>query len=257
MGYDTITVERQDTTAIITMDRPDKLNALSTLLRREFDQALTDAEADDSIASIVITGAGEKAFSAGADIHEMAEASSEAMSQSQAARYDYSWHLATCTKPTIGIINGLAFGGGALLATTVDMRVGCERSRFRFLAAQYGRVNSTWTLPLIVGMPMALELLTTARVVEAEDAYRIGLLNRLVPADRMLEEALEMGRLIGQNDQRMLQGIKRLVQQNVGLTWELMFNQEREAVDSDLQPTAAPEESFKDFLAERRGRTRS
>ncbi|MEE9203169.1 MAG: enoyl-CoA hydratase/isomerase family protein, partial [Dehalococcoidia bacterium] len=220
----------------------------STQLRREFDQAISEAEADDSIAAIVITGAGDKAFSAGADIHEMAGTSSEEMSQLQAARYQYAWHLATCPKPTIGAINGLAYGGGALLATTVDMRVGCENSRFRFLAAQYGRVNSTWTLPLIVGMPMAMELLTTARVVEPEEAYRIGLLNRLVPADSVLEEAVEMGRLISQNDQRMLRGIKRLVQQNVGLTWEQMFLQEMEAVHTDLQPTAPAEESFKDFL---------
>ncbi|MDP7470519.1 MAG: enoyl-CoA hydratase/isomerase family protein, partial [Dehalococcoidia bacterium] len=240
MGYDTILVEHRDTIALITMNRPDKLNALSTLLIREFDQAVTDAEADDSIASIIITGAGDKAFSAGADIHEMAGASSEEIARAQAARYDYAWHLATCAKPTIGVINGLAFGGGALLATTVDMRIGCERSRFRFLAAQYGRVNSTWTLPLIVSMPLALEMLTTARVVEAKEAYRMGLLNHLVPAEQMLEEALEMGRLIGQNDRRMLHGIKHLVQQNVGLTWERMFNQERKAVDSDLQPTAAP-----------------
>ncbi len=253
MGYDTIIVQRRDTTAIIIMNRPEKLNALSTLLRREMDQAISEAEADDSIAAIVITGAGNKAFSAGADIHEMTGSSPEEVSQRQAAGYQYSWHTATCSKPTIGAINGLAYGGGALLATTVDMRVGCEHSRFRFLAAQYGRVNSTWTLPFIVGMPMAMELLTTARVVEPEEAYRMGLLNRLVPAGRVLEEAVEMGRLIGQNDQRMLRGIKRLVQQNVGLTWEQMFLQEKEAVQSDLQPTATAAESFKDFLGRRGG----
>ena len=81
------------------------------------------------------------------------------------------------------MMNGLAFGGAAVLASSLDMRIGCEHTKFRFLAAAYGRINSTWTLPNQVGWPIAKELLFSARVVEAEEAYRIGLLNHLVPRD--------------------------------------------------------------------------
>ena len=90
-------------------------------------------------------------------------------------------------KPLIGAINGLAYGGAALLSSTLDLRIGCERTQFRFLAASYGRVNSTWSLPLLVGLPKAKELLYTGRVVAAEEAERIGLLNQIVPAARLIE----------------------------------------------------------------------
>ena len=79
------------------------------------------------------------------------------------------------------MMNGLAFGGAAVLASSLDMRIGCEDAKFRFLAAAYGRINSTWTLPNQVGWPIAKELLFSARVVEADEAWRIGLLNHLVP----------------------------------------------------------------------------
>jgi len=251
VAYETILVERRGGVVVITLNRPEKLNALSMHLMGELDQAISQAEADEEVAAIVVTGAGERAFSSGADIHEMVGRSPEEMRQMQTARWEYYWHMATCTKPTIGAINGLAYGGGATLATTVDMRVGCSRTRFRFLAAQYGRLNSTWTLPLIVGLPMAMELLTTARVVEAEEALRMGLLNRLVPPERVVEEAVEIGQTIAQNNQRIVRGIKRLLQESVGLSWRQMFEREDQALKGPLEPTASAEESFRDFLKKR------
>ena len=99
-----------------------------------------------------------------------------------AQRSVFTWHLATLKKPTIGAINGLAYGGAALLSSSLDIRIGCERSSFRFLAATYGRINSTWTLPMVVGWARAKELLYTARVVSADEALQIGLLNKIVPS---------------------------------------------------------------------------
>ena len=93
--------------------------------------------------------------------------------------------IASCNKPIIGMMNGLAYGGGAVLASSMDIRIGCERSRFRFLAAAYGRINSTWSLGSQIGWPQAKELLFTARIVEAEEACQIGLLNHLVPAAQL------------------------------------------------------------------------
>lgn len=248
MPFETILTRREDAVAVITLNRPDKLNAQSMQMALELDDAITAAEQDEEVAAVVITGAGEKAFSAGADIHEMADTDPDEVIRLRVKRWEIFWHIATCIKPTIGAINGLAYGGGALLSSSVDMRVGCERSRFRFLAAQYGQVNSTWTLPHIVGMPRAMELITTARLVEAEEAERIGLLNKLVPAESVVEEAIAMGQLIGKNNARSVQGSKRLIQQHVGLTWEQMFRREAEAIQTDLRPTHTVSEAFKPFF---------
>src|SRR5580704_17005947 len=89
-------------------------------------------------------------------------------------------------------LNGLSYGGAALLSSSLDIRIGCEKTQFRFLAASYGRVNSSWSLPLLVGWPKAKELLFTGRVVAAEEAERIGLLNTIVPSAKLRETAIEM-----------------------------------------------------------------
>ena len=91
----------------------------------------------------------------------MAGLSSEELTARQELRGQATWHIANFAKPLIGAINGLAYGGAALLSSTLDLRVGCERTAFRFLAASYGRVNSSWSLPLLVGLPKAKELLYT------------------------------------------------------------------------------------------------
>ena len=187
MAHQFIVDERHDGVAVITLNRPEKLNALSFDLVRELDEALTAHETDDAVKAVILTGAGERAFSAGADIHEMAALSSEELAQRQEFRGAAIWHIASYAKPLIGAINGLAYGGAALLASTLDLRIGCERSQFRFLAASYGRVNSTWSLPLLVGLPKAKELLYTGRAVAADEALDIGLLNQVVPAPRLLE----------------------------------------------------------------------
>ena len=160
MIYQTILLKRQKGVGIITLNRPERLNALSLALTVELDQAITEFEQDEEVKAIIITGAGDKAFSAGADIHEMSQQSEIQLKERGSRRVDQNWRLAMCKKPTIGAINGLAYGGAALMSSILDIRLGCERTSFRFLGAAYGRVNSTWTLPLIVGWPMAKEKVT-------------------------------------------------------------------------------------------------
>jgi 2-(1,2-epoxy-1,2-dihydrophenyl)acetyl-CoA isomerase len=216
------------------------------------DAAISHCEADDDIKAIILTGTGEKAFSAGADIHEMAELSPEELARRGQQRGEATWHMAVCRKPVIGALNGLAYGGGAMLASTFDIRIGCERTRFRFLAATYGRINSTWTLSTIIGMPMAKELLYSGRVVEAPEAKEIGLLNRLVPSGELLATALELGKMIAQNTPAMVQGIKELLNEGIGSTWADRLRMEREILTGRLKP-AHPREGFKEFL-DRKGR---
>ena len=248
MGYESIATERRDGVAVIVLNRPDKLNALSFGLIRELDQELAVVGADDAVGAVVLTAAGDKAFSAGADIHEMAGLSGEELAERQAFRNRANWQIATFAKPIIGAINGLAYGGAALLTSMLDIRIGCERTRFRFLAATYGRVNSTWSLPLIVGLPKAKELLYTGRDVLADEAERIGLLNQVVPAADLREAAVAMARTIARNDSRMVQGIKRLVHEDIGMSWRERYDNEESARASWLT-SAHPREGFKDFLA--------
>ncbi len=248
MAYEFILSERRDAVALITLNRPDKLNALSFPLMEELDHALTGFEADDDIKAVILTGAGERAFSAGADIHEMADLSSEELARRSERRGQISWHIASYTKPLIGAINGLAYGGAALLSSSLDLRIGCEKTQFRFLAASYGRVNSTWSLPALVGIPKAKELLFTGRAVPAEEAARIGLLNQLVPAATLIESAIELGQMIAKNDARMVQGIKRLLHEGMGLDWQGRYDLEDEARATYLA-AGHPRDGFKDFLA--------
>jgi enoyl-CoA hydratase/carnithine racemase len=253
LTYQNLILERDEGVGIITLNRPEVLNALSRDLYRELDEAITELEADSEVKAIILTGKGEKAFTAGADIHEMKRLAEDPNPPPPDPRRPfYSWHVAACAKPTIGALNGLAYGGGAVLASSLDIRVGCERTKFRFLAASYGRVNSTWSLPMQVGWPMAKELLFTARVVEAEEAYRIGLLNHLVPSEQLMPKAMELARLIAANDPRMVQGIKELLIEDVGAGWEQMYNNEMEAQAGKLSPTPVLE-AFKPFL-DRKGR---
>ena len=253
MDYEHLLLDIRDHVGIIKLNRPEVLNAMNRRLFNEIDTAVGQLESDDDVRAIVLTGAGDRAFSAGADIHEMAEqARMDSPPPPDPRRSEYSWHIAATRKPTIGALNGLAFGGGAVLASSLDIRVGCERTRFRFLAVQYGRVNSTWSLPRQVGWPVAKELLFTARVVGAEEAARIGLLNHLVPSEKLMDKALELAGMIAENDPRMVQGVKELLIRDIGEDWRSHYQNELDAQAGKLAPTPVLE-GFKPFL-DRKGR---
>ena len=245
--YDAITVDQQDRVAVITMNRPEVLNALNLQLVRELDQVITDVEQDDDIGAVVITGAGERAFSAGADIHENRELTPEESKRGTADRTGYTWHLATCYKPVIGAINGLCYGGGTVLATSLDFLIGCEKTSFRFLAVNYGQMNATWSLPTMVGWPKAKELLYSGREVFAEEAYRIGLLNHLVPSEDLLEKAVEAAAGIAKNRADGVANIKQMLMEHTGLHIEEQFRNEVDARTGRFAGLSV-EDGFKDFL---------
>jgi len=253
MSYEHILVESEDGVGIVTLNRPDKLNAMNRRLSSELHDAVKRFEADDAIGCVVITGAG-RAFSAGGDIHEQREDdrrySPAELDKMRSGRG--SLELATCAKPVIGMINGLAYGGAAVLASSFDMRVGCEDTKFRFLAAAYGRINSTWTLPNQVGWPIAKELLFSARVVEAEEAYRIGLLNHLEPRDQLRAKTMELARMIANNNRAAVIGVKALLLRQKGQNLEQQWTEEREYTTHVVRGARA-EEAFPEFIA-RKGR---
>jgi 2-(1,2-epoxy-1,2-dihydrophenyl)acetyl-CoA isomerase len=225
---------------------------LNLQLVRELDHAIGQMEQDDDVGAIVITGAGERAFSAGADIHENRERPPEDQERVQAQRAEYTWHLATCIKPVIGAINGLCYGGGTVMATAMDFLLGCERTSFRFLAVNYGQMNATWSLPTMVGWPRAKELLYSGREVFAEEAYRIGLINHLVPSEELTDRAVEAAAGIAKNRIQGVANIKQILLEHTGLALE---DQYRNEIDGRLGRFRglSVEEGFKDFL-DRKGR---
>jgi enoyl-CoA hydratase/carnithine racemase len=248
MTYQNLLTERIEKVALITLNRPEKLNALSYELACELDEELTKIEKDDDVSVVILTGAGPRAFSAGGDIHQMVKSTPEELAARSEIRSRATWHLASFSKPIIGAINGLAYGAGAQLTSMLDIRIGCEHAEFQFLAAKYGRANSTWSLPLVVGLPKAKELLYTGRVVKAEEAEQIGLLNQLVRCAQLRDSTLEMAQQISVNDSRMVQGIKRLVHEDIGRDWRGCYDNEQNARKTYLKANS-PREGFKDFLA--------
>ena len=253
MTYEHILLEREDGVGIITLNRPEKLNAMNRTLSSELQDAVKELDADDAIGCIVITGAGTRAFSAGGDIHEQREDDRRfTQEELDARRGRGSYEIAASAKPTIGMINGLAYGGAAVLASSLDMRVGCEDTRFRFLAAAYGRINGTWTLPNQVGWPIAKELLFSARVVEAEEAYRIGLLNHLVSRQQLRDKTMGLARMIAGNNRASVMGIKALLLDQMGHNLEQQWIKERHYTTHVVRGAKA-EEAFPEFIA-RRGR---
>ena len=252
MSYQVIDIAKTDRVAVITLNRPEVLNALNLPLVRELDGALTELEQDDGVGAIVVTGAGERAFSAGADIHENRELSPEDRDLGAAERSKYTWRLATCYKPVIGALNGLCYGGGTVLATAMDFLLGCERTSFRFLAVNYGQMNATWSLPTLVGWPRAKELLYSGREVFAEEAYRIGLLNYLVPSAELLDKSVEVAAGIAENRIESVGNIKQMLMEHTGLSLEEQYRNEVQAREGRFKGLSV-EEGFADFL-DRKGR---
>jgi enoyl-CoA hydratase/carnithine racemase len=253
---DYVLEEKSGGVAILTLNRPDQLNAMNRQLSAELHDAVTRMSADDEVGCIVITGAGPKAFSAGGDIHEQREddrrytqAELDARGAERARAF---FEIGACPKPTIGMINGLAYGGAGVLASSLDMRVGCEHASFRFLAAAYGRINSTWTLPNQVGWPIAKELLFSGREVKAEEAQRIGLLNHLVPCERLREKTLWLATMIAKNRRESVMGVKALLLRDMGCDLEEQWANERDYT-TNVARGAKAEAAFPEFIA-RKGR---
>lgn len=252
MSYEFIKTDQVDRVAIITLSRPEVLNALSMGLTQEVDQAITSMEEDDGVGAIIITGAGDRAFSAGADIHENRERSPEEREEAQQERSQYTWHMTTAIKPVIGAVNGLCYGGGTVMATSMDFLIGCERTSFRFLAVNYGQMNATWSLPRLVGINRAKELLYSGREVFADEAYHIGLINHLVPNDKLMDKAIEVAAGIAKNRATGVANIKQLLLEHSGQPLEDQFQNEINSRGGRFKGLAV-EDGFKDFL-DRKGR---
>jgi enoyl-CoA hydratase/carnithine racemase len=234
--------------AVLTVNRPEAHNALDTALQRRFDHELTALEADPAVRCVVVTGAGDAAFSAGYDIHELARMSPDDVTLALLQREEWMWRYASLRMPTIAAVNGVAHGAGALLACALDLRLGCERTDFRFTAGAYNGANATWNLPLLVGLAQAKELLYTSRRVGADAAERIGLLNAVVPSASLLERAIALATEIAVNPPGGIAEAKQLLHAGPGRGLRERFEAENVVMRTTLRPKPMPE-LFARFLA--------
>ena len=216
-------IEREITgsTAIVTLNRPEKLNALSGDLRGAMLETFASVQSDDAIRAMVITGAG-RGFCSGADLTTPAPKPPPPTQDDMLD--DLGWvgrqaiSVYRLNKPVIGAVNGVAAGAGMSLALACDVRVGSELSRFKTVFIERNLSpdsGMSFFLPRIVGYSRAADLIYTSRMVDAEEAYRIGLLDRLVDADALLDTALEVAEQMAAWPPLALRMSKRVLQHNI------------------------------------------
>jgi enoyl-CoA hydratase len=210
VDYETLIVEQTGGVATVRLNRPDKHNALSAQICHELIDALDGLEADDAVNVLILTGMGEKAFCAGADMAEATGAGGAKAEDVGAPAQAVARVLGT-RKPIIAAVNGYAYGGGAFLAINCDIRIASENASFRFVGASYGLVVGAFQLPRIVGAPLAKELIFTARTVESEEALRIGLVNHVVPLEKLETTVMEMAQAIAANSRGAVMASKDVI----------------------------------------------
>jgi enoyl-CoA hydratase len=192
MTYENILVEVADGVAVLTLNRPKVLNALNAALFAELDAALDVLAADDAVRAVIVTGAGEKAFAAGADIHELA-AVNGLEGQALAARGQKLFgKMETLGKPVIAAINGFALGGGCEMAMAATIRIASDTARLGQPEVKLGIIpgyGGSQRLPRLVGKGAAMKLMLTGEMIGAAEALRIGLVDEVVPAAELMTRA--------------------------------------------------------------------
>jgi 2-(1,2-epoxy-1,2-dihydrophenyl)acetyl-CoA isomerase len=223
MSEKVLLMERQDRIAILTLNRPQTLNALNTELQDRIIEACQALKDDDDVWAVIMTGAG-RGFSSGVDLRGNLDRGDEVPPRQE--RLDmYGWVgrlsnaiYKTLDKPIIAAVNGVAAGAGMSVSLACDMRIGSEKTRFKVVFPERSLSPDTgmsYYLPRIVGYSRACDLIFTSRYVEAEEAFRIGLLDRLVPSEHLLEEALKVANQIAGLPPMAMQAARRVLQQSM------------------------------------------
>ncbi|HET7462677.1 MAG TPA: enoyl-CoA hydratase-related protein [Longimicrobium sp.] len=193
--YSNLTLEVQDRIAVLSVNRPDKLNALNEQTIRELGQAVDEITGRDDVGGVILTGVGEKAFVAGADIAELARMGPVDGVLVSRLGQEVFRRIELSRKPVIAAVNGFALGGGCELALACHLRIASENAQFGLPEVKLGIIpgyGGTLRLPRIVGKGRALELMLTAQFIKADEAYRIGLANKVVPQAELMDAARKM-----------------------------------------------------------------
>ena len=202
MELKNVILEKEGHLAIVTINRPKALNALNSETLKDLDTVLEDLEKDSNVYAVILTGAGEKSFVAGADIAEMKDLNEEQGKEFGILGNNVFRRLEKLDKPVIAAISGFALGGGCELAMSCDIRIASEKAKFGQPEAGLGITpgfGGTQRLARIVGPGKAKELIYTCDIIKAEEAYRIGLVNKIVALESLMDEAKAMANKIAAN----------------------------------------------------------
>ncbi len=212
-NYETVLVEKRDNVAVITINRPDKLNALNSKVHAEGVQILDDLKNDEMVRVVIIKGAGEKAFVAGADISEFANATPIEQRGVMNSRSLFTV-LDTFPKPVIAMINGFCLGGGNELAMACDIRIASDKSRFGQPEINLGIIpggGGTQRLTNLIGESKAMEIILTGEMIDAPTAFDYGLVNYVYSADELEAKTMELANKIAEKSPIALQMAKEAV----------------------------------------------
>ncbi len=232
MNHENVKVEMKGKVAVLYINRPDKLNALNSATLRDLGEALAELSKDENVRAIVITGAGEKAFVAGADIKEMREMGvREAMEYSSLGMRVFR-SIENCPKPVIAAVNGFALGGGMELAMACDFIYASENARLGQPEVTLGVTpgfGGTQRLPRLVGKAKAKELLFTGNVVPASEARELGIVNKVLPPGELLKEAVKTAEKIAANGSFAVAQVKRAVEGGLDMSLDAGLSLETQA----------------------------
>lgn len=220
MPYQNVEVAQSENVRTITINRPSKLNALNIETIAELSAALKEADSDKATRAVILTGAGEKAFVAGADVSEFAGFSKkEGLELSASGHRDLFDMIPHMTKPVIAAINGFALGGGLELAMSCHIRIASTNALMGLPETGLGVIpgyGGTRRLPELVGKGLAFEMILSAKKLNAEEAFRVGLINRVTEPEALIDACMELARRISANSPTAISAAIRAVNSDKG-----------------------------------------
>jgi enoyl-CoA hydratase len=253
MSYKTLRSEREGAIAIVTLDRPEVLHALDAAMFNELEQVFGELASDASLRAILLTGSGERAFAAGADIRGLVDTDALSGRQVSERGQQVFAQIERCGKPVIACINGVALGGGCELALACTLRLASDKARLGLPEVKLGLVpgyGGTQRLTRLVGRGAALRMMLTASIVDAAEALRIGLVEEVVPAAELMTRGRQLAESIAAVAPLAVAGVLEAVERGDGLPLDKGLHAEAE-IFGRLCGTADKHEGLTAFLAKR------
>lgn len=248
-----VSVSKEQGIATVTMDNP-PMNTLGAQMRKDLTEVFTDLKTDNEVVAIILTGAGERAFMAGADIKEFPDRDKETEQEASSTSMDVFSVIENTPKPTIAMLNGYTLGGGLEVALTCDIRIAEEHASVGLPEVKLGLLpggGGTQRLPKIVGPSKAKEIMFTGSQVAADEALQLGIVSKVVPQGEGLAAAQELATKIARQSLQALSRIKQLVNEGTEKPLEEGLKMERELFDG-LFETKDAKEGISAFIEKRR-----
>ncbi|MBV9791545.1 MAG: enoyl-CoA hydratase/isomerase family protein [Chloroflexi bacterium] len=255
MSYEHILLERDGAVAIVLLNRPKQLNALSQAVIREIDAAIDELAADETVRAIILTGSGDRAFAAGADIGELASLESATQGRTLATRsHHLGRKMADLDKPIIAAINGFALGGGLELALACDFRLASDTAQVGLPEVTLGILpgwGGTQRLPRLVGPGMAKLLMMSGDRIDAAEALRLGIVERVYPQAELLDAAKQLAQKLAGMPPLSIAAIKQAVNRGLNMTLD-DANMYEAGLFAELTATQDCKEGTRAFLEKRK-----